>query len=44
MADKKKKTEPVQAVMTEDLLRKMAASGKSLPSVQPALPPEERME
>jgi hypothetical protein len=41
MADEEKKTEPVQP-LTEDILRKMAASGKSLPSVKPALPPEER--
>ena len=40
MADEERKTEPVQP-LTEDILRKMAASGKSLPSVKPALLPEE---
>ncbi|NYF79587.1 hypothetical protein HDF17_001907 [Granulicella arctica] len=35
MADNEKKTEPVQP-LTLDILKKMSASGKSLPSVKPA--------
>lgn len=35
MADDNKKTEPVKP-LTPDILRKMAASGKSLPSVEQA--------
>ena len=40
MEDNEKKIEPVKP-LTLDALRKMAASGKSIPSVKPA-PPEER--
>ena len=41
MVDDKKKTEPVKPI-TPDILRKMAASGKSLPSVEQAQLLEER--
>jgi hypothetical protein len=34
MANDEKKTEPVKP-LTKEILRKMAASGKSLPSVKP---------
>jgi hypothetical protein len=43
MAHDEKKTEPVKT-LTLDVLRKMAASGKSLPSLKLALPPEEKDE
>jgi hypothetical protein len=40
MADEAKKTEPVKP-LTQNVLRKMALAGKSLPSVKPTLPSEE---
>jgi hypothetical protein len=41
MAEDEKNIEPVKA-LTPDILRKWAASGKSLPSVKPGSPPDER--
>ena len=43
MADDEKKREPLKP-LTQDALRKLALSGKSVPSVKPAPPPEERRE